>query len=145
MVCWVYSLELPWRGNSNEYTQHTFMIKWENFPKISIHKYLHSREFPRDSKRVWISHSKWAIHVPSYWGLTVCYFLIYFFFYFSKKILCLSFYYSDNIGLSKQIRPKPDAKECGVLSRSIFLSLIQLFRFFTFYCKYSTEVRCPNA
>ena len=72
---------------------------------------------------------------------------IYFFlfFSFSKKILCLFFYISDNIGLSKQIRPKPDAKECGIRSGSIFLSLIQLFRFFTFYCKYSIEVRCPNA
>ena len=26
IVCWMYSLELPHRGNSNEYTQHTIIV-----------------------------------------------------------------------------------------------------------------------
>ena len=32
MVCWVYSLELPQWGNSNEYTRHTFLVKISKFP-----------------------------------------------------------------------------------------------------------------
>ena len=31
IVCWVYSLESPHRGDSNEYTQHTIIVlKFEN-------------------------------------------------------------------------------------------------------------------
>ena len=37
-VCCVHSLEWPWWGDSNEYTQHTFIIK--NTEKIS-HNYRH--------------------------------------------------------------------------------------------------------
>ena len=41
LVCWVYSLELPWWGNSNEYTQHTFSWQVRKF-HWNIPKYLFS-------------------------------------------------------------------------------------------------------
>ena len=38
IVCCVYSLELPHRGNSNEYTQHTIIVKEikKKIPKLSL-------------------------------------------------------------------------------------------------------------
>ena len=35
LVCYVYSLELPHRGDSNEYTQNTLML--EKLKKISLY------------------------------------------------------------------------------------------------------------
>ena len=52
-VCYVYSLESPQWGDSNEYTQHTFAwLKRKTNPKISLNIcFLElSDEFPRDSK-----------------------------------------------------------------------------------------------
>ena len=48
-VCSVFSLVLPHRGNSNDYTQHTISnIKKENHPKSS--QSAASGFFPRDSR-----------------------------------------------------------------------------------------------
>ena len=33
-ICFGYSLELPWQGNSNEYPQHMFL--WRNKKKIFV-------------------------------------------------------------------------------------------------------------
>ena len=33
-ICWVFSLESPHRGDSNEYTHHTIINKNENHPKL---------------------------------------------------------------------------------------------------------------
>ena len=38
-TCCGYSLELPWRGNSNEYPQHMLWRTNENYPRIIV-KYL---------------------------------------------------------------------------------------------------------
>ena len=35
-VCCVFSLESPHRGDSNEYKQHTFLIKQEKSPLITL-------------------------------------------------------------------------------------------------------------
>ena len=37
IVCCVYSLESPHRGDSNEYTQHTIIVEnRKDFPKLSL-------------------------------------------------------------------------------------------------------------
>ena len=62
MVCWVYSLESPRWGDSNEYTQHT--ISWENRNNSQTISFLSNwKNFVGTQKRVRISHSKRAIGI----------------------------------------------------------------------------------
>ena len=77
MVCWVYSLELPQWGYSNEYTHNIqFHDKIRKFPYIRVFL-TYRKNFVGIQKQVQISHSKRAISVhrcSSYWGSTVvCY------------------------------------------------------------------------
>ena len=59
MVCWVYSIESPQRGDSNEYTQHTILSYSK---KISLNIYFLElwKNFIGTQKRVRISHGKRA-------------------------------------------------------------------------------------
>ena len=62
MVCWVYSLELPWWGNSNEYTQHTISC-WNKIIFLNMCFLEQLEEIGRAQKWIQISHGKWAISV----------------------------------------------------------------------------------
>ena len=62
MICWVYSLESPRRGDSNEYIQHT--ISWSNkkTPYVFVF-WSYRKNFVGTQKHVRISHGKRAIGV----------------------------------------------------------------------------------
>ena len=76
IVYWVYSLELPQWGDSNEYTQHT--IPWQNKTKSLIFVFLsYWKNFVGTEKRVWIIHGKRAIRVRAI-GLYCMFFCHYF-------------------------------------------------------------------
>ena len=67
-VCWVFSLELLHRGDSNEYTQYTiFNIKKKstlNYPRSAAMDFV-----PRTQERVQNSRGKRAISVRAIEGL----------------------------------------------------------------------------
>ena len=60
-VCCVYSLELPHRGDSNEYTQYIYKIKEENLPKLSVYRIWRKSLWTQESVR--LIHGKRAIGI----------------------------------------------------------------------------------